>query len=273
MITRKSSKKRNQGTNYIVKGFFGKGRDEFTLLEKISKKSIEDYLYSHSENNFYIKKQISKNIKTSPPIPLITSSLQQKASTVLRMSPKQTMKNAQTLYENGLITYMRTDSIAYSSVFVDETKAYILETYGEKYVTLKTVFTQKKGSDKKTQDAHEAIRITNIGKTPDSINLDNQCVRLYRLIYYHTIQSLMSDYEYETTKYQISHKFDEKNYKYENCIEITIFDGWKIVDGVDFQKINMKNTSKMTYYDSMKDNAIALHYITANETNVICKSL
>ena len=75
----------------------------------------------------------------------------------------------------------------------------------------------------------------------------------------------MSDYEYETTKYYITHNFENKKYNYERNIEITIFDGWKVLDGVDYQKINIKNVAKMGYYDNIKNNEIALHYVIANE--------
>jgi DNA topoisomerase-1 len=256
---------RNQDTNYTVKGYFGKSKDEFVLSVKISKDSIEEFMQSHHGIRYQIQKDNTRHCKSSSPEPLITSTLQQKASSVLKMNPKQTMRAAQTLYENGLITYMRTDSVAYSNEFVSKCKSYIRDNYDEKYVTKKISFNQNKNSNKKTQDAHEAIRVTDLDKSFDDIVLDHNCKKLYKLIYTHTIQSMMSDFEYKSTKYFIGHIYQHTKYKYEKTFEIVLFDGWKILEGHNYDDLNDKTSSKMSYFDNLKDNIISLSYLNATE--------
>ncbi|MGB4985734.1 MAG: type I DNA topoisomerase [Erysipelotrichaceae bacterium] len=142
-----------------------------------------------------VKKSI-KNRKSKPPF--ITSSLQQEASNKLNFSPKKTMSVAQKLYEGisvgseqvGLITYMRSDSYRLSDDFCLSTKDYIKNNYGEEYVG--SYFVKK---NKDAQDAHEAIRVTDITKTPDLIKqyLSNDEYKLYSFIYYRCLSCLMAD--------------------------------------------------------------------------------
>lgn len=130
-------------------------------------------------------------------MPFITSTLQQEASTKLGFGAKKTMQLAQKLYEGinlggnteGVISYMRTDSTRLSDVFIKDAMSYIEETYGKEYVGKAR---QKK--DEHAQDAHEAIRPTNILNTPEKIKkyLTNDQYRLYKLIYSRAIASLMA---------------------------------------------------------------------------------
>lgn len=130
-------------------------------------------------------------------MPFITSTLQQEASTKLGFGAKKTMQIAQRLYEGislgghseGLISYMRTDSTRLSDVFVKEAFQYIESTFGKEY---KGKARQK--NDDHAQDAHEAIRPTNINNTPEAVKpyLTNDQYRLYKLIYARTVASLMA---------------------------------------------------------------------------------
>ena len=145
----------------------------------------------------------TKNKKAKPPY--ITSTLQQDASIKLNFTSKKTMMLAQKLYEginlgketSGLITYMRTDSIRLSDDFIKPTYAYIAKEYGENYIGY--VKTTKKTDN--VQDAHEAIRPTSINRTPESVKeyLSNDEYKLYRMIYYRALASLMKDAKVEAT--------------------------------------------------------------------------
>ena len=172
-----------------------------------------------------VEKQ-AKNKKAKPPY--ITSTLQQDASTKLNFTSKKTMMIAQKLYEGitlkdetvGLITYMRTDSIRLSDEFIKPTYAYIKNTYGEDYIGY--VKTSKKTEN--VQDAHEAIRPTSINRTPESIKdyLSNDEYKLYKMIYYRALASLMKDAKTEATTVIL----DNNNYQFKTTGSILIFDGY-----------------------------------------------
>ena len=161
-------------------------------------------------NGEYIVSSISKKQKKKQPkLPFTTSTMQQEASTKLGFGAKKTMSVAQKMYEGidlggnmeGLITYMRSDSTRLSDIFVSDAKEFITNTYGKEYVGH---VHQKNG--KNTQDAHEAIRPTNINRTPESIkdHLTNDQYRLYSLIYARTLASLMKDAVYDVTSVKIT---------------------------------------------------------------------
>lgn len=210
----------------------------FELNNKFKEqKIVEDFLeesvfFEHTLNNISEKK-----VMKSPPIPLTTSKLQQKASNDLGFSPKQTMSCAQRLYENGYITYMRTDSMKYSGEFVKLTKNYIHDTYGENYISksiFKLVNTNKKekSKDKLAQEAHEAIRPTSITRTslPIGGKISNKELRLYLLIYKNALASCMSKAIYDKLSLELSAPLNNQ-YKY--SIERVVFEGWKAVYGVE----------------------------------------
>ena len=143
------------------------------------------------------------------PLPFTTSTLQQEASKVLNFATQKTMRVAQQLYEDGMITYLRTDSTRVSEEAAANAKAYIAETYGEKYA-LKTG--KKASSEKKIQDAHEAIRPTDITRTPATLkdSLPREQFRLYQLIWKRFIASRMEVARFETTSVKIAagdHRF------------------------------------------------------------------
>lgn len=150
--------------------------------------------------------------KKSPAPPFTTSTLQQEASRRFNFQTKRTMKAAQELYEGvniehiglaGLITYMRTDSLRISDDAANTAKEYIISNYGDEYYPPKRRFYKTK---KGAQDAHEAIRPTNIDLTPDKIksSVTSDQYRLYKLIYERFIASQMSDALYSTQSIDIS---------------------------------------------------------------------
>ncbi len=157
------------------------------------KKEVEAFLESCKNASFTIDDITTKPVKKSPAPPFTTSTLQQEAARKLGYSVSQTMMIAQRLYESGLITYMRTDSVNLSDLALGTAKEAIFETYGEKYYKFRQYHTKSKGA----QEAHEAIRPTYIsnveaGSTP-------QEKRLYELIRKRTIACQMADAELERT--------------------------------------------------------------------------
>lgn len=150
-------------------------------------------------NKFIVDSYDTKPKNKSSKYPFITSTMQQEAISKLGFSSKKTMQVAQKLYEGidieadtvGLITYMRTDSVRLSDEFIKSTYAFINDNYGKEYVG------RVKASKKKenVQDAHEAIRPSSISRTPESIKkyLTKDEYRLYELIYYRALASLMKD--------------------------------------------------------------------------------
>lgn len=145
-----------------------------------------DIMGSMFHNTWEISKIISRTISTGPKPPFTTSSLQCEASTKLKWSIKKTMQIAQELYETGYITYIRTDSTILSNDALSAIKNYILDKYGEEYYS----FTQYDSSSQVTQDAHEAIRPTDINNNISE--LSDSCRSLYLLIFNRTIASQMS---------------------------------------------------------------------------------
>jgi len=167
-----------------------------------------------------------KNKKARPPF--ITSTLQQEASTKLGFTAKKTMSIAQKLYEGidlenettGLITYMRTDSIRLSDEFIKSAYAYIDKEYGKEYVGY--VKTAKKNDN--VQDAHEAIRPTSVNRTPLSVKkyLTNDEYKLYSMIYFRALASVMADAKVEATTIV----FDNNNYQFKTTGQILIYEGY-----------------------------------------------
>ena len=149
-------------------------------------------------HSFNIQSIETKPAKKSPAAPFTTSTLQQEASRKLYFSVAQTMSVAQKLYESGLITYMRTDSVNLSDLALNLSRNEIVSHYGEDYAQTRKYSTKNKGA----QEAHEAIRPTYPDK--HSAGLDAQQQRLYDLIWKRTIASQMSDAKLERTVLRIS---------------------------------------------------------------------
>lgn len=139
------------------------------------------------------------------PLPFTTSTLQQEASRRLNFQARQTMSVAQKLYEEGLITYMRTDSTRVSAEAVKAAKNYIMEHFGEKYVSTRSGNTGKKAAN--VQDAHEAIRPSHIENTPEKLggSLSRDEARLYQLVWMRFIASRMTRAVFAATKVTMEH--------------------------------------------------------------------
>ena len=164
------------------------------LVQRVRSEEEADTLLRHLQDARFTVSDIQKKpTKRTPAPPFTTSTLQQEAAHKLGMTVSQTMTVAQRLYENGLITYMRTDSVNLSALCLAASKQYITEEMGAKYSKTRQYHTSSKGA----QEAHEAIRPTYMERT--AIDGTNQEKRLYDLIWKRTIASQMADAEVEKT--------------------------------------------------------------------------
>ncbi len=195
---------------------------------EIKKESEAKEILSKLSNAFKIESIDKKEKAKKSKFPFTTSTLEQEASTKLGFTSKKTMMIAQKLYEGislkdgaeGLISYMRTDSVRLSDEFIKETYVYIKDNYGSEYVG----YVKKSNKTENVQDAHEAIRPTNINNNPEKIKeyLTNDEYKLYSLIYYRALASLMKDAKVEATTVIL----DNNNYQFKVNGQILIFDGY-----------------------------------------------
>ena len=192
-----------------------------------SKKEAESFLNKNIGAEFSVGNLDKKPAKKSPSAPFTTSTLQQEASRKLYFSVGRTMQVAQRLYEAGLITYMRTDSVNLSGEAINATKNAIVGNYGEAYSTVRNF----KGKSKGAQEAHEAIRPTDI--TNQSPSLERDQSKLYELIWKRTIASQMSDAQLERTNVKI--KSNTHSDEFTANGEVIKFDGFLKVymEGLD----------------------------------------
>ena len=196
-------------------------------VEIKSEEEAKDIL-SKLSDKFIINKIDKQKKNRKAKYPFITSTLQQDASTKLGFTSKKTMSIAQKLYEGitlkdetvGLITYMRTDSVRLSDEFVKTAYAYISSNYGENYLG----YVKKAKSMDNVQDAHEAIRPTSINRTPSSVKeyLTKDEYKLYEMIYYRTLASLMKDAMVEATSVSLNNN----NYIFKTTGQVLVFDGY-----------------------------------------------
>lgn len=209
-------------------------------LETYKEKVIEipnekeaDKILNSLTNTFTIKKVEEKEKKRSAKEVFKTSTLQQSCSNKLGFAASKTMKIAQKLYEgielddgfHGLITYMRTDSVRLSDEFTSASFAYINSKFGKDYVG----YVKKGKKTENVQDAHEGIRPTNINYEPDKIKkyLAPDEYKLYRIIYYRALASLMADAKFNSTTVLL----DNNDYGFKATGSVLTFDGYLKVYG------------------------------------------
>ena len=201
---------------------------------KISNQLQANQIESAINSSVFTIESIKISSRTSKPKPpFTTSTLQQDASFRLRMSPSRTMAIAQQLFqgikigggEEGLITYMRTDSTILSNESMKSIKGHIKNSYGENYFTERRYKTKSANA----QEAHEAIRPTSINRTPESIKsfLEDDQFKLYDLIWRRTVACQMTESKTQKTSLITSSSNDENSYKFKSEAEELIFDGFK----------------------------------------------
>ncbi len=215
----------------LIAKFYGTDKKKMT----ISSKEELDQILKEVEDEKYHVAEVKKGerIKKAP-LPFTTSTLQQEASKALNFATAKTMRIAQQLYEGidvkgngtvGLITYLRTDSVRVSEEADENVRAYIKDQYGKAYVSVGTEKTAK--TKKSVQDAHEAIRPTDVTRTPaamkDSLSRDQ--FRLYQLIWKRFIASRMQPARYETTSVKIA----AGNYRFHVSASKVAFEGFRVI--------------------------------------------
>ncbi|MBN2126458.1 MAG: type I DNA topoisomerase [Deltaproteobacteria bacterium] len=188
-----------------------------------------------------VKSIETKRTRSRPFAPFITSTLQQAAANQLDFSAHRTMRIAQALYEGvtlagmgsvGLITYMRTDSTHLSAEALGMARAYIAKEFGPKYLPQKAnVFSS---SNKSAQEAHEAIRPTDLSLTPESVrpSLSKQHYDLYKLIWERFVASQMTDAQWDATTILISGQTEEQEAVFRATGRVLVFDGYYRVAGL-----------------------------------------
>ena len=176
------------------------------------------FMEACKEEQFTLSSVSHKNGHRSPAPPFTTSTLQQEAVRKLHFSVSKTMRLAQSLYESGHITYMRTDSVSLSALAINTAKAAIVEEYGDKYHKSRQYHTKSKGA----QEAHEAIRPSYMNKAVAGANSDER--KLYDLIRKRAIASQMADAQIDTTRVEVA--MSHSPYLWTATHEVVTFDGF-----------------------------------------------
>lgn len=240
----------------VIAKFYGTEKEKIT----ISSKEQLDKICAELKGAEYRVTDVKKGERVKKaPLPFITSTLQQEASKVLNFSTQKTMRVAQQLYEGvdikgagtvGLITYLRTDSIRISEEADQAARTYIANAYGERYVAEQVA---GKKSSTKIQDAHEAIRPSDITRTPASVkdSLSREQFRLYQLIWNRFTASRMSNAKYETT----SVKIGANNYIFTVAASKVLFEGFLSVYSNDEDE---KGKGNVLYQSFEKDTKLTL---------------
>lgn len=244
---------------YNTIGYFTNKCISFELsMAMEEERQVQHFLQESIHFSHCFSRTEPKKVSREPQEPLTTSKLQQLASNEMRISPKETMKICQSLYEGGYITYMRTDSKKYSIDFIDSVKTHVVKEYGDnKYIhtnidLLKvgaTTIIKKKGNAPPPQEAHEAIRPTNISckNLPEEMTAREK--KLYKLIWETSLESCMAAAEFYTFTASLTTCIKDASYK--SIQELIQFPGWKIVK----QKFSNVN-KEYSYLQQLKEGII-----------------
>ena len=229
----------------IVAHYYGKGGKK---VEIASKEELDVILKELKGKKFEISEIKKGERSKKAPLPFTTSTLQQEASKALNFSTQKTMRTAQQLYEGidmgkagtvGLITYLRTDSTRISDEAKASAEKYISAAFGDEYLAESA---SREKNSAKIQDAHEAIRPTNVENTPVAVKefLSRDQFRLYQLIWRRFMASRMAAAKYETT----SIKIDAGEHRFTVAASRTVFDGFMNVYTDDEDQIEKNTLSK-----------------------------
>jgi DNA topoisomerase-1 len=245
--------------SYSVVGEFGTANGK-TLKAKLAKNfntkaEATDFLQKNINSTYTVSDLETKPAKKSPAAPFTTSTLQQEAARKLYLPVGITMQLAQRLYEAGLITYMRTDSVNLSKEASDAAQAEIIRSYGKEFSKPRSFANRSKGA----QEAHEAIRPTDMSR--HTVNVDRDQARLYDLIWKRTLASQMSEAELERTQVKIAASNHAELFTASG--EVLLFEGFLKVylegnDDDDEEQEGMLPALKV-------NESLAQNYITATE--------
>ncbi len=242
---------------YKVSGEFTHKKIEFNLNKSFdNEKTLCDFL--EKSKNFEHKINIGKKYDTesSPPKPFSTSRLLQVAGNLLNLSPKQTMLICQKLYQAGYITYMRTESNKYSSVFINTCNLFISSKFGEKYIG-----DTKKITNFDVTNPHEAIRVTSLKTTSIVGEKDAKLNSLYKLIYSNTVESCMSNYTANVTCININSPYEHHTYEFKN--EIPRFLGWKAFKKNDNDSLLQYANGLTLFFTSINNTLVNYNFINS----------
>jgi DNA topoisomerase-1 len=263
---------------------------QFNLIGKVNGSKIDKIKMGNEEealniqkvletSEMIVKKISSSDKKKNPNPPFTTSTLQQEASKNLNFATNKTMRTAQELYEGieiqgngtvGLITYLRTDSVRISDTALEASKNWILSEYGDSYYEGKKEY--KKKGKRDIQDAHEAIRPTNVDLSPDKIksSLSRDQYKLYKLIWNRFVASQMKPANYKTHAIDV----ESGEYKLRTSDRILIFDGFLKLypEKIKSEKKSMPKVEKEDVLD-VKDIEKSQHFTQAppryNEASLV----
>ncbi len=247
---------------YVLSALLSKSSTKFTATYENSKIENKEeaekiYLDIKDEKTATLKKVEKKQVKQSPKPPFTTSTLQQSASTVYRFPPEKTMMLAQDLFESGLITYHRTDSVRISEKAIDGIRNLINKEFGKDYLPEKIRVYKSKNTQ---ADAHEAIRITHFvnleeqKKLIQEKGLSEDHFKLLKLIYERTVASQMTDAIFERTNVTV----DIKGYTFKASGSILKFKGYKAVYDLEEEQEETQNLPDLKNKDVLNVEKIDL---------------
>ncbi len=270
---------------WVIESELSKDKSEDSFISKlVAKDSIDNkievsnekdasHIQEHLKHSSYSVDSITKTkVKRNPPLPFITSTLQQEASRKLNWSAKKTMMVAQRLYEGqeingepvGLITYMRTDSTRISDNAKAAAKSYIQSTYSEKYLGYGS---KKKASKSNVQDAHEAIRPVELDYPPQKLKsiLEPDFFKLYKLIWDRFLASQMAQALYDRTQVVIKASHSNADYFFRTSGSILIFDGFTRIytEGLDDKQTDENKERMLPSLE--KNESLNLQDVTAEQ--------
>ena len=231
-------------------------------------KDAESIVTGLEKSDYKVQDIIQKEVKKSPYPPFTTSTMTQAAARIFSWSSKKTMSVAQKLYEEGLITYHRTDSTNIASSALDKVRGYIQSTYGDKYLPIGARI--YKTHSKVAQEAHEAIRPTNLEITNEKLNITKgkfikESGMLYGLIWKRFIACQIAESIYDETVINVGAlvkgKKDSETYLLRASGQVLKFDGWKVL----YRKNDNTPSDEVILPDVVKDEPLKLIKVNSEQ--------
>jgi DNA topoisomerase I len=199
-------------------------------------------LLTKIKQDFFVKEYKQRQLKQSPPLPFITSSIQQEAYSKLGFPVKRTMSLAQELYEKGHITYMRTDSYNISQDFANDAVSFVRSKYGDHYVG----DNKKRNNKKHAQEAHEAIRPTHVDiNTLNEQDLTRDHKKLYDMIWKRTVACFMASAVHNELELRIVNRNMPTNMYFKSSFKTCKFNGFLVLYGDKEHEINFDSMAKL----------------------------
>lgn len=218
------SEVKTQNSNVKDNGFYvGLAKIDGKKAEVHDKETAEKIVSDLEKASYVVSDVVRKEVTKRPYAPFTTSTMTQGGANVYGWSSKKTMTIAQKLYEQGLITYHRTDSTNIAASALDSVRGYVVETFGKQYIPDKPNFYKSKS--KGAQEAHEAIRPTQVSNTKDTIDAAPDEKKLYDLIWKRFVSSQMSNAIFDQTTINVN----ADKYVLRVSGQIMKFDGWRKV--------------------------------------------